>query len=129
MRKDKIKSALFGGAIVIVVLFGIEFASSGIEQVHGPLASSTDPTVQVQPEPEALEVPASNEEQPAPIVLGPLQPDPVQSYVENRQSSLAGQGNGEPMVNRVANGTAGLLQSLSSGGIRFVVTLFDAITE
>jgi hypothetical protein len=32
-------------------------------------------------------------------------------------------------VNRLADGTAGMLQSVSSSGIRFIVTLFDSVTK
>ncbi|SDT34826.1 hypothetical protein SAMN05444162_3918 [Paenibacillaceae bacterium GAS479] len=36
---------------------------------------------------------------------------------------------GETGVNRLADGTAGMLQSVSSSGIRFIVTLFDSMTQ
>ncbi|QJC52596.1 hypothetical protein HGI30_14170 [Paenibacillus albicereus] len=36
---------------------------------------------------------------------------------------------GETGVNRLADGTAGMLQSVSSSGIRFLVTLFDSMTQ
>ncbi len=37
MRRQSLKMAFVGGAIALVVLFGIDMATSGIETINGPM--------------------------------------------------------------------------------------------
>jgi hypothetical protein len=137
MRRSAWKWAGLGGLIAIILLYGTEMATSGIEKVYGPLDrgggvydAASLPVQQktiAERRKELLDAEryyadnygtgASIGEERAETAGGieRLPGLPVQGHI--------------PSVNRVADGTAGLLQSVSSGSIRFVVSLFDAITN
>ncbi|MBJ6363082.1 hypothetical protein ACFOQM_17815 [Paenibacillus sp. GCM10012307] len=130
-KKHSFKWAIIGAAIAIVLVFGIETASTGIENVYGPVKQPSASSV-------AGLVPESRYQQDAaPVSRQPIYGPYVQQETSNagryapiqeRMPGIYGEYR-EPAVNRVADQTAGVLQSLSSSGIRFVVSLFDSITN
>ncbi len=138
MRKPW-KYGMLGALIVIAVLYGIELTSQGLADVYGPLDQGT-----IASAPEvtgALGAPTDGESTGTaagqPSGIAELGGGKDQATVES-SPSIAGDDaasptlpstSGEPSVNRLADGTAGLLQSVSSGGIRFVVSMFEAITD
>ncbi|QGG56989.1 hypothetical protein [Paenibacillus sp. B01] len=69
-----------------------------------------------------------DEESAAAPALAQTQRDRRQSEDGSRLPGIADP-QGETGVNRLADGTAGVLQSVSSSGIRFLVTLFDSMTQ
>ncbi|MFC4778556.1 hypothetical protein ACFO9Q_17315 [Paenibacillus sp. GCM10023252] len=143
MRKSKWKWALLGGALVIIIMYGIELTTTGIERVYGPLADNeAAPVAIVQDEeagliPQKEESPQSELEQKVEELEQELQR--VKQLAAMEDTAPVQNGNEhlpgiprevyEPAVNKVADSTAGLLQSVSSGGIRFIVSLFDSVTE
>jgi len=142
MRKQRWKYGMLGALIVVAVLYGIELTSQGLGDVYGPLDRGTAPIVQQDVE----------TQQPIAAQGGERQ-DPAQQPIteiggtdgEAQREPLAEQGAkpgpltgaqqagpsvaGDSSVNRLADGTAGLLQSVTSGGIRLVVSMFEAITD
>ncbi|GGG10898.1 hypothetical protein [Paenibacillus abyssi] len=138
MKRDSLKWAVFGGVTVFMLLYGIEVATTGIETVYGPVggqrtASVTELLPQELPQTmDDRQLPAA---QPQAAVPGGM-PDMIPQYEEERYPymrerlpGIYGEYHGEPSVNRVAEQTAGLLQSLSSSGIRLVVSLFESVTN
>jgi hypothetical protein len=137
MRKSW-KYGMLGALIVIAVLYGIELTSQGLADVYGPLDRGT--IVPAPAQTEVLGVQTGREESEAagqPSVITELGGGKSQAADEPASVSAADVGanpthpaaSGESSVNRLADGTAGILQSVSSGGIRFVVSMFDAITD
>ncbi|WP_020615662.1 hypothetical protein [Paenibacillus daejeonensis] len=151
MKKDAMKWALLGGVVVFLVLYGIEVVTSGIGTVYGPLETSRIPTqiTDARQEPAAH---TSREDNPySPTQSLPVnEPAPVRVPVAAagvpERISVGGAAAGsfeyrplppqrvygtvrEPSVNRVAEQTAGMLQTLSNNGIRMVVSVFDSLTK
>lgn len=139
MRKPW-KYAMLGALIVIAVLYGIELTSQGLADVYGPL----DRGGTIAPVPEEAGAPgvqaggeAAGTVAGQPTVITEIGAGKGQEAAEPSTGIAAENGvsptlpapSGEPSVNRLADGTAGLLQSVSSGGIRFVVSMFEAITD
>ncbi|WP_218154668.1 hypothetical protein [Paenibacillus sp. UNC496MF] len=159
------KTALVGGAVALIVLFGIDIATSGIERINGPVdtirsalpgvtgttsATGTAGTTgvsglygagQPQAQGDAL-LPESG------VVIAPVPQMTVQDaqhgrteeeirreYERKLQEELAKRLPGLPAagsqstVNQVADGTAGVLQSISAKGIRLVVSFFEKVTD
>jgi len=121
MGRFTIRFALFGLLVALCILYGIEMATSGIERIQGPLSGQqqeqSEPLEQAQndvkkpeketPEKEDRQEPAATQPQPQPL----------------KRSGK------EPSVDVLADHTADVLQAVSSGGIRFIVSIFDAITQ
>ncbi len=152
MKKNhSLKWALIGAALTVIFMYGLDMASSGIERVYGPIqqqsgsadgeqreSASSQPSGSPQAAIQAGETFAGDTEQPVQTaqpptqsVYGPhLQDRDVAAYqpLEPRLPGAYGEYR-EPTVNRMADQTAGMLQSLSSSGIRLVVSLFDSFTN
>jgi|HigsolmetaAR203D_1030402.scaffolds.fasta_scaffold02028_4 hypothetical protein len=140
---------LLGAAIAFFVLYGIELASDGVEDVYGPAEPRTERSVPGiaanagDPYPSGGRVGAQAGARDA---VGP------DSYGARPQDQHADPGSypgwddygptryeegygyddfaeGRGGVSRLADGTAGLLQSLAKGGIRFVVSLFESVAR
>jgi hypothetical protein len=137
MRKPW-KYGMLGALIVIAVLYGIELTSQGLADVYGPLDRGQSAPVPAQTEVQG--------EQTGQVTGEPVERQPVITQVGGGKVQAADEpgpidgtdtgamptvpaASGESSVNRLADGTAGLLQSVSSGGIRFVVSMFEAITD
>jgi hypothetical protein len=115
MAKDSVKLLLLAGMISFAVLYGMELSSRGIHKVYGPL----DPSQTQQP----AQVPAKGEE----IWRLPPSGDGNGVLSESPAEPIPSSGR-KPMVDRVSGTAAETLHRLSSGGMRFVVSLFDRVT-
>ncbi|WP_219836276.1 hypothetical protein [Paenibacillus sp. R14(2021)] len=143
MRRQTMKTALVGGAVALIVLFGIDIASSGIERIYGPVDPSGSISSGVQPQagqagllPEDDRLlPALQQRTVADAQHGRTEEEIRREYERLLQEELAKRLPGLPelrsesTVNQVADGTAGVLQSISSKGIRMVVSLFEKVTD
>jgi len=118
MGRFTIRFALFGLLVALCILYGIEMATSGIERIQGPLSGQqqTEQLEQTQDDIKkpVKETPGKEERQEEPAAT---QPQPLKRSGK------------EPSVDVLADHTAGVLQAVSSGGIRFIVSIFDAITQ
>ncbi|MCC3375675.1 hypothetical protein [Cohnella sp. REN36] len=134
MGRDMLKFAVFAGLIVFAVMYGMELANSGINTVYGPVdrsgaASTRSPQASSPPrqtadggrsdgryadEPPGLAVDGATDAADGGTAVGP------DGYAIPRNDH-------EPAVDRLAGKTAEALQSLSKGGIRFIVSLFDKV--
>ncbi|MFS0727495.1 hypothetical protein [Paenibacillus sp. 1P07SE] len=147
MKKDAMKWALLGGVLVFLVLYGIEVVTTGIGTVYGPLDTARTARVSgivQQPVPPVTDMPPAVREE-HPSLPEREQVPAAAAALPERSIPLGGTAGSfdyrplppqgaygitrEPSVNRVAEQTAGLLQSLSSNGIRMVVSMFDSLTQ
>ncbi|AGA58518.1 MAG: hypothetical protein C6W55_14050 [Thermobacillus sp.] len=141
---------LLGAVIAFFVLYGIELSSDGMEDVYGPLEQQAadragtgsgngheygDPypagkrgTAAAQPDPYDPWSGAYGESgagiDPERDDVGAL-PDGNDGYGYSYEGAAEGGG----AVSRLADGTAGLLQSVAKGGIRLIVSLFESVTK
>ncbi|BBH21324.1 hypothetical protein Back11_26690 [Paenibacillus baekrokdamisoli] len=163
MRRQSLKMAVVGGAVALVVLFGIDMATSGIERVNGPIdqtgALSVNPTNLYEQPVTSYESPTSstrtednlNVDRELPANQGTnatraqrvvdaqhgrkTQDPPKLQTDQNLQTDSYGRLPGVPdlrtdsSVNQLADGTADVLQSISSKGIRFIVSFFESVTD
>lgn len=125
MSRKSWKLLLLGGAITFIVLFGMEMSTSGIERIYGPMDGSerytydngrrvyvneTDRRIaELEKELDDIRRIAYGDDYNSGNTRLPGMPD------EEQQAT----------VNKIADSTSGLLQTASSKGIRFVVSLFD----
>jgi len=137
MKKDALKWLLLGGALVLILLYGIEMSSSGIERINGPMnggfesMNSREDTLQQQ-------LPTSDKTlySDAAAELQELRIAKLEQELEElRELALSERLPGLPAeaeeasVNKLADSASGALQSASSNGIKFVVSLFDGLTK
>ncbi|GIQ62266.1 hypothetical protein PACILC2_08340 [Paenibacillus cisolokensis] len=132
-RKEAWKWAVIGGAIAFLVLYGIEAASTGIERIYGPVENGSPLYVADRPDADenAANGPGAERSGPAADEQTAGEPSGTVERTDYREERLPGipRTTYEPSVNRVADGAAGFLQSVTSGGIRFIVALFDSVTR
>lgn len=153
MRRHTLKTAFVGGAVALIVLFGIDIATSGIERIYGPVdgGASANQSAAAAGSEEGWEKSASGavgaerlpEDEVAPLRQmtvadaqhGRTEEEIRSEYERMLQEELAKRLPGLPdtrsesTVNEVADGTAGVLQSISSKGIRMVVSFFEKVTD
>ncbi|GGD71690.1 hypothetical protein [Paenibacillus nasutitermitis] len=154
MRSHSLKMAVVGGIVALVVLFGIDLASSGIERINGPFKS--EQAMPVYPDPDtqtSLDAAASGPsddnnvgQEGARRVIDAQhgrQTDWVKLEAQRQleaQKRLEATYSDERLpgvpdltsdssVNKLADGTAGMLQSVSSKGIRMIVSFFESVTD
>ncbi|WP_274651951.1 hypothetical protein [Paenibacillus humicola] len=197
MRRQSFKMAMIGGVVALIVLFGIDIATSGVQRINGPFGSDgalpvnrtgydPDGGWTYPPSGQAGSGDHANDGlyggQPGGGYAGggyggsqagaygqyggddgwrslPENSDaygqqPPRSVAEAERSRWSGGRTQQPeaaqqqppapqnerlpglpdtrrdsSVNKLADGAAGLLQSVSSEGIRFIVSFFDSITD
>lgn len=138
MRRNPFKWMVLGGILAIVVMYGIEMSSSGIERVYGPL-DDPDPYIEeVSTKPAANTVKEHLKAQQQKIAklereLAELKQMTITGEEEttdfnDRLPGVALEAE-QPAVNRIADSTSGLLKNMSSEGIRLVVSLFDGLIK
>ncbi|NIK77367.1 hypothetical protein FHS15_002503 [Paenibacillus castaneae] len=139
MRRNSLKWTVVGGALAIIIMYGIEMSSSGIERVYGPLDSEpyTD-TVTLEPSVKVNEHLLAQQKKIAQLEreLAELKRQSIlaaSSYgnltdVNERLPGIPVQAE-QTTVNRIADSTSGLLQNMSSEGIKMVVSIFDGLTK
>ncbi|MWC27534.1 hypothetical protein [Paenibacillus sp. MMS18-CY102] len=148
MKRDGWKWALAGGAIALLIVYGLDTADRGINNVYGPVGENVETpavnsTVQrYAPVNNSEGNLASGTESSPNHATGNGSQQQAQMQQPTGQSEWDGRSaNGserlpsvpydseEPAVNRLADGAAGVLQSVSSGGIRLFVSVFDGIMD
>lgn len=114
MRNDSVKLLMLAGVIAFAVLYGMDLSTRGIERVYGPLdyPMATAPSAPSNASGDWTLPPRQN--RPQTIVYD-------SGIVIPRQDKV-------PLIDRVSSATAKTLHEISSGGIRFVVSLFDKVT-
>ncbi|HTG69785.1 MAG TPA: hypothetical protein VL921_11035 [Candidatus Udaeobacter sp.] len=151
MKRNTLKWTVLGGAMAIIIMYGIDMSSAGIERIYGPVegadeyteAASPEETVnprnelaaaqqkkiaQLEKELEELKRLASLAEA-AEAEHSPV-PAPAESIAaENERLPGVPTPNDQPAVNRIADSTSGMLQNMSSEGIRMVVSIFDGLIK
>ncbi|MNZ58667.1 hypothetical protein D3C78_766810 [compost metagenome] len=145
MRKTW-KWAVVGAAIAIIVIYGIEMSTTGIERVYGPLEQDYgySSNVEMMTSANSLSGHALTQQQKIAQLereLAEVKRMAKLGKEEQMTSEVADTpysnerlpgiplSDDQPAVNRIADSTSGLLQSVSSEGIRFVVSLFDGLTN
>ncbi|MFF2887797.1 hypothetical protein [Paenibacillus sp. NPDC057967] len=124
MKGNAWKWLAIGGAIALLVMFGLEMSNTGIERIYGPIDGEEytvgSGTAEYVTETDKRIAELERElEEIRRIAYG--------NGYDGEGTRLPGMPseNGQPAVNKLADSTSGLLQSASSKGIRFVVGLFD----
>jgi hypothetical protein len=162
--RQTLATALFGGCVVILVIFGISFATNNVERVNGPIEGAEPKTLdsslpadlftqQDAPTGRAPAVYNANEY----TILYDINGKPVlvPNNVLNGETAAEPNGNGASLgakspygpefdaarlpglpdttedtrVNQLADGTAGILQTVSSKGVRALADLFAMVTH
>ncbi|MFF2481614.1 hypothetical protein [Paenibacillus sp. NPDC058071] len=145
MKKNAIKWMVLGGVLVFIVLYAMEMSQTGIERIYGPIEGGRPTAVagngsleEDYTEPEAEPAygkggaPLSDE---AERKIARLEKELAEvrklAELNSQKERLPGikTGDGKPTVNKLADETAGLLQSVSSGSIKFVVSLFGSVAN
>ncbi|MFF2090354.1 hypothetical protein [Paenibacillus sp. NPDC058174] len=146
MKRSAIKWAIMGGVLVFIVLYAMEMSQTGIERIYGPIeggqTSVTLPSAQSPGKGSGVEgVVDGSSSSPSGMSaaaekkIAKLEKElaEVREIAErgSRRERLPGidGGSNEPAVNKLADGTSGFLQSITTGGIKFVVSLFDSVTN
>ncbi|REK77432.1 translation initiation factor 2 [Paenibacillus paeoniae] len=124
MRGNAWKWLAIGGAIALLVMFGLEMSTTGIERIYGPIDGSeytvgTGNSGYVSETDKRITELERELEEIRRIAYG--------NGYEGEGARLPGMPlqNDQPAVNKLADSTSGLLQTASSKSIRFVVGLFD----
>ncbi|WP_127532278.1 hypothetical protein [Paenibacillus kobensis] len=143
MRRDGWKWALAGGAIALLIVYGLDSADSGIENVYGPVGEGAqthavnenfEPLQNGQTDVRSNAAQKGEGSVEAGTVSGrtkqqeTVQRD-AQPYTPEERLPGVPYDTSEPAVNKLADGAAGVLQSVSSGGIKLFVSVFDGIMD
>lgn len=146
MKRNTLKWTVLGGAMAIIIMYGIDMSSAGIERIYGPVEGTDEYTETAAPEETVkprnefavsqqkkiaeLEKELAELKRLASLAEAEYSPVPTESIV-NENDRLPGvpTPNDQPAVNRIADSTSGLLQNMSSEGIRMVVSIFDGLIK
>ena len=148
MKRNTLKWTVLGGAMAIIIMYGIDMSSAGIERIYGPVEGADEYTEAASPEETVNprnELAAAQQKKIAQLEkeLAELkrlasvaeaenspEPAPAESIVtENERLPGVPTPNDQPAVNRIADSTSGMLQNMSSEGIRMVVSIFDGLIK
>ncbi|PWV98400.1 hypothetical protein DFQ01_11834 [Paenibacillus cellulosilyticus] len=139
MKRDGWKWALAGGAIALLIVYGLDSADNGIRNVYGPVGADVQPPAVNSSSNQLTTETASTVEQYEPNASTRGNNDNTSASNDNGTFHNAYAGNerlpgvpydtSEPTVNKLADGAAGVLQSVSSGGIKWFVSVFDGIMD
>ncbi|MGO4696280.1 hypothetical protein AB4Z50_18565 [Paenibacillus sp. 2TAB26] len=145
MKRNALKWTVLGGALAIIIMYGIDMSSSGIERIYGPIEGSSGYTEILQTEQNVQPVNDFQKEQQQKIAqleqeLKELKRlaayddettgETAETFpAENERMPGLPLKSDQPAVNKIADSTSGLLQNMSSEGIRMVVSIFDGLTK
>jgi len=156
MKRSALKWTLIGGALVFVLLYGIEMSTSGIERLYGSVDSSgeaanaaldreresvsslspeeklykqyNDKLAELQERKIMLLEQELKELRKEAARIGQTEEYWGYPYSYERLPGLPAETE-QASVDKLADSTSGMLQAASSSGIRFVVSLFDGLTK
>ncbi|MGG1635849.1 hypothetical protein MHH56_20365 [Paenibacillus sp. FSL K6-3182] len=145
MKRNALKWTVLGGALAIIIMYGIDMSSSGIERIYGPIEGSSGYTEIPQTEQNVQPVNDFQKEQQQKIAqleqelkelkrLAAYDDETIGETAEtfpaeNERMPGLPLKSDQPAVNKIADSTSGLLQNMSSEGIRMVVSIFDGLTK
>lgn len=137
MKRDGWKWALAGGAIALLIVYGLDSADNGIRNVYGPVGADVQPPAvngggsRFAPETTTVEQNASAKQENNRTSSTAAADDETfgNTYEGNERLPGVTYDTSEPTVNKLADGAAGVLQSVSSGGIKLFVSMFDGIMD
>lgn len=146
MKRNALKWTVLGGAMAIIVMYGIDMSSAGIERIYGPIEGAASNTEVVQPEPTANPVNEFAIAQQQKIAQLEKELAELKRLAALAEDDYSPESDGslpieyerlpgvplevdQPAVNRIADSTSGLLQNMSSEGIRMVVSIFDGLIK
>ena len=140
MKHGAWKWILVGGALTVIVLFGIEMSTTGIERIYGPMdgsletgqtgftagiieqsnhASETERRIEeLERELERIRELAGDEDKP--------EKDWLREKLMNQEEETPVVDD-QPAVDKIADSTSGLLKTASTSGIKLVANLFDGL--
>lgn len=132
MKGHAWKWLAIGGALTFLVLFGLEMSTTGIERIYGPIEGENTDEYGIGAD--GAERYESETDKRIAELEKELEDIRRLAYgddymVEEGYPRLPGvpYEDEEPAVNKLADSTSGMLQSASSAGIKFVVSLFDGL--
>ena len=134
MARDGIKLLLAGGLLLFAVMFGMELASSGISNVYGPIdpqqagTSAEQQAVDAKRGTGAAEA-SADASRGAGSDQGWYGSEPAGISVSGSNDPRIPRLDHKPVVDRIAGGTADLLQTVSKKGIHLIAKLFSKTTE
>lgn len=114
MGRDSLRLLLLAGVVAFAVLYGMDLSSRGINRVYGPLE---------QP----VQTPQAREIDEEGWTLPPRQAESRQPAAQDRYVVIP-RPDSAPLIDRISGAAAETLHGISSGGIRFIVSLFDKVT-
>lgn len=128
MKGNAWKWLAIGGALAILVMFGLEMTSSGIERVYGPIEGEApyEADSGIAAEEGSGRYETETDKRIAQLERELEEIRRAYGYDGERLPGVPYE-DGQPAVNKLADSTSGMLQSASSKGIRFVVGLFDGL--
>jgi hypothetical protein len=125
MGRDTLKLLILAGIVGFAVLYGMELSSSGIHNVYGPMES---PVMRQDPAAggDDWTLPVRSTERSGTRLPAVNETDPYNWDTQGQ--TVIPRHDRKPIVDRISAKTGQALHGLSSGGIRFVVSLFDKVT-
>lgn len=137
MKRDGWKWALAGGAIALLIVYGLDSADNGIRNVYGPVGVDVQPPAVNGGSQQTGEFTTTVEvERNTPTTEKNVNKNAMNdsetyrnTYEGNERLPGVPYDSSEPTVNKLADGAAGVLQSVSSGGIKMFVSMFDGIMD
>ncbi|MBB6729747.1 DUF3679 domain-containing protein [Cohnella zeiphila] len=131
MARDGIKLLLAGALLLFAVMFGMELASSGISNVYGPVDPSAATAAKQQADDIKKETgkAGANADASGNADQGWYGKEPDGISVSGADDPRIPRLDHKPVVDRIAGGTADLLQSVSKKGIQLISKLFSKTTE
>lgn len=121
MRRDSLRLLLLAGVVAFAVLYGMDLSSRGINRVYGPM--DQQPVDDMRPQQQQSEI--GDWTLPP---RGTASRQPSSSGRSPYQEPEIPRNDSQPLIDRVSGTAAETLHGLSSGGIRFIVSLFDKVT-
>ncbi len=121
MRRDSFRLLLLAGVVAFAVLYGMDLSSRGINRVYGPM--DQQPGADVRPQQQQSE----SEDWTLPPRKTTNRQQSSSARSQNQQPAIP-RNDSQPLIDRVSGTAAETLHGLSSGGIRFIVSLFDKVT-
>jgi len=121
VRRDSFRLLLLAGVVAFAVLYGMDLSSRGINRVYGPMDQQPGTDMrqqQQQSESGDWTLPSRNS----------ASRQQTSSGRSQYQEPTIPRNDSEPLIDRVSGTAAETLHGLSSGGIRFIVSLFDKVT-